>query len=396
MQLIEACLESGAEVRAVSPCQLNTYSEALEKLGVPVAQIRPNDSRFDAFLQEYQPEVVIFDRFMIEEQFSWRVREVCPDALRVLDTCDLHSLRRARQRGAESGEGSFVSPLHSELVTDDSVREIASIHRSDLSLVISEAELSYLTDRAGIQPERLHYCPLYYREVPPSPAFDSRRNFVSIGNFNHPPNSDSFRWLHSCLWNPIRNEILRRTSTPCELHIYGAYPSESFLSLDNSTSGFRVMGRAKDLVNTLGHYRVNLAPLRFGAGLKGKILDGWASGTPCVSTSIGAEGIGDGTTFGGRVTDDPTLFVESAVELYLDAARWENAHLTGIAIINRRFTRSVHAPAFIESLKIAVQLRDKRRQTNLVGAMLWHHLNRSTEYMSRWIEAKNKLLARSQ
>ena len=123
MRLLEACQGAGYEVRFVSPCQENLHQQALEHQGIRTARLAPNDSAFDSFISEYRPEIVCFDRFMIEEQFSWRVRECLPEALRVLDTIDLHSLRRERQRTVTSGDSSPSTSL-----SDDTLRELAAIY----------------------------------------------------------------------------------------------------------------------------------------------------------------------------------------------------------------------------------------------------------------------------
>ena len=87
--------------------------------------------------------MVIFDRFMIEEQFGWRVEKTCPQALRVLDTSDLHCLREARQTQLKQGG---VLDLYNEIA----LREIAAIHRSDLTLMISEYEIELMREQFAI------------------------------------------------------------------------------------------------------------------------------------------------------------------------------------------------------------------------------------------------------
>lgn len=86
MRLLEACQDAEYEVQFVSPCQENPHQQALESRGIRTARLLPNDNAFDSYISEYKPDVVCFDRFMIEEQFSWRVREHTPEALRILRT----------------------------------------------------------------------------------------------------------------------------------------------------------------------------------------------------------------------------------------------------------------------------------------------------------------------
>jgi glycosyltransferase involved in cell wall biosynthesis len=328
----------------------------------------------------------------MEEQFGWRVRAHRPEAARVLDTIDLHFLRRARQRRVEEGAPPRgMGDLG--LVTDDSVRELASIHRSDLSLVTSEAELALLRDRFGVAAEALELSRLFCDEPEPGLPFRERRDFVVIGNYRHAPNLDAFRLLHGGLWKRIRELASARGEIP-ELHVYGAYPTKELMELDDAASGFRVKGWARDpggARQTLGRYRVNLAPLRFGAGIKGKIVDGWEAGTPCVSTPVGAEGMTGGMHFGGEVAElEGGAFAEAATALYTDPARWEQARDQGAAILRRFYCARAGARAWVERLERLVAERDAVRERNFTGAMLWHHQHRSTEYFSRWIEEKNR------
>src|SRR5699024_7195355 len=117
-----------------------------------------------------------FDRFITEEQFGWRVAEQCPQTLRILDTEDLHCLRRARKK-AINEERSFAPE---DLLNEETAkREIASIFRCDLSLVISEYELKLLQDLFKIDKTLLHYLPFMLDPIGKDtvrswPAFDER------------------------------------------------------------------------------------------------------------------------------------------------------------------------------------------------------------------------------
>jgi len=389
MQLITTCLQAGHEVTFCSASQDSVHRDRLVEAGIHTERFQPNDPAIDLYLKEYQPELVFFDRFMIEEQFAWRVRAQCPSALRILDTCDLHSLRRARQRKVEEGQSALVL-ADMELQSDDAMREISAIYRSDLSLIISDAEMALLQDRYHVPSELLEYCPLFYPTPVEVPGFDRRRNFVTIGNFNHAPNLDSYRILQGEIWPRIQDKLFSFGEPNSELHIYGAYPTAEFLRLDNPKSGFRVKGWAQNARATLSQYRVNLAPLRFGAGLKGKVADGWSVGTPCIATSIAAEGMCWNGEFGGMVEDSWAPFADKAVALYSERATWERAQLIGMKIITEKFGEKLNAERFIAAIEGLVLTGAERRNRNFVGAMLWHNLHRSTEYFSRWIAAKNQ------
>lgn len=391
MQLIEALQGAGYEVEVCSPCKANIYQEKLESLGIRTAAYKPNDSSFDKYIKELDPSIVFFDRFMAEEQFGWRVREQVPNALRVLDTVDLHSLRRARHKKiADFASQNDFSISEVDLASNDAIREISSIFRSDLSLIISDAELGLLKSYYKVSAELLELNRFHYSVNSKPNTFEERKNFVAIGNFNHEPNADSYRMLHNYLWNPIRDKLSELGFGDVELHIYGAYPTKEFSELDNPKTGFRVKGWAKEAKETLSFYRVNLAPLRFGAGIKGKVSDGWSVGTPCVGTQVAAEGMCEGFSFGGVIAENKEDFIENAVKLYCQSELWNVAKDRGLEIISSLYSQEKSTQAFLSAIRKALVEREERRHNNFVGLMLWHHQHRSTEFFSRWIEAKNQ------
>lgn len=387
MNLIRLFQGEGWKVSFASPAATGEFSSDLEHLEIEHYRIQVNSSEFDSFVRDLQPSIVLFDRFMMEEQFGWRVAEQCPDALRVLDTEDLHCLRRTRQKAADKGRIFQASALLEEEV---SKREIASIYRCDLSLIISEYEMSLLEDLFEVDSELLCYLPFMESPVDEvtsenRPGFDARRNFITIGNFNHQPNLDSVKYLKQEIWPHIHRQL-----PGAEMHVYGAYPSQQVNQMHKPSSNFHIKGRVEDAEGVIAKARVMLAPLRFGAGLKGKLLEAMRCGTPNVTTDIGAEGMMDGVSWSGFIANSPEEFAERAVTLYTDRREWDKAVETGYAIINEKFADPFHRDNFISRLNdLQKNLADHRKQ-NFTGSMLMHHTMASSRYMSRWIEEKNK------
>jgi glycosyltransferase involved in cell wall biosynthesis len=133
-----------------------------------------------------------------------------------------------------------------------------------------------------------------------------------------------------------------------------------------------------------------VAPLRYGAGLKGKLFDALRFGTPSVTTSVGLEGICEAKFWNGVVCDLPEKFVEAAVTLYSDEKLWNEAQAKGKHILLTRFSEEVFLPEFAKRIQtLHANLRFHRRN-NVTGSLLWHHSAQSTKYLSKWIEAKNK------
>ena len=140
MQLIETFQSNNYTITFASACAKTNNAFNLESIGVSQKSIALNSGTFDDFIKELNPNIVLFDRFMTEEQFGWRVSEHTPNALRILDTEDLHGLRKGRQQAFKENTPFDKTYLFS----DTTKREIASIYRSDLSLIISEAEMEIL------------------------------------------------------------------------------------------------------------------------------------------------------------------------------------------------------------------------------------------------------------
>ncbi|TVQ04148.1 MAG: glycosyltransferase [Balneolaceae bacterium] len=388
IQLIRVFIEEGWKVTFATAAGESVYAADLESMGVKTATIKINCSSFDSLIKKSNPDVVLFDRFMTEEQFGWRVAEQCPDALRILDTEDLHCLRHARQRAWNAGI-EFVPPMLFEEET--ARREIASIYRCDLSLMISEAEINILKNLFMIPANLIHYLPYLYdplstEQIQTLPGFEERNGFVSIGNFLHEPNRNAVLWLKDEIWPKIRQLL-----PDAELHIYGAYPSNKEFELHKPEDGFLIKGRAENAYDVLKKARVLLAPLRFGAGLKGKLVEAMRCGLPTVTTVIGTEGISEPTDWPGKVENDAELMAKSAVRLHRDQSLWVHSRDCGFRIINERFHSSNFRNGFVEQLYRLKSTLPLHRRENFTGAMLMHHTVASTKYMAKWIEVKNKL-----
>ena len=161
MQLINAFKNNGYQLTFASPCSKTDNAVNLEFHDVNQVEIELNNSSFDEFIKGLKPTIVLFDRFTMEEQFGWRVAEHCPNAMRILDTEDLHGLRKGRQQ-AFKDDKPFDNTY---LFNDFSKREIASIYRSDLSLIISEAEIEILQNQFKVDKQLLCYLPFMIDEV---------------------------------------------------------------------------------------------------------------------------------------------------------------------------------------------------------------------------------------
>lgn len=388
MQLISLFQKQGFKVTFASPALDSDFMVDLREFDVQKESIELNSSSFDDFIKELNPSVVLFDRFMIEEQFGWRVAENCPDALRILDTEDLHCLRLARQKAFKEKREFQISDL---LVEEIAKREIASILRCDLSLMISEYEIELLTTTFKIDNALLYYLPLLLEsnaipDLDKLLSFEERKDFVFIGNFYHEPNWNAVQYLKEMIWPLIKKQLPEAV-----LNVYGAYPSQKVLQLNNIKEGFLIHGRAGNAQEVVQKAAVVIATLRFGAGIKGKLLEAMQCGTPSVTTSIGAESMQGNLQWNGFVEDDPEVFAEKAVELYQDKEIWLQAQKNGVEIMNQRYLRKLFEDDFAKQIAFLISNIKQHRMNNFMGELLQHHTLKSTKYMSKWIEEKNKI-----
>ena len=385
LQLIEMFTSHGYGITFASSASSSEKSFNLNSIGVATQQIVINDSSFGDFVRQLNPTLVLFDRFVTEEQFAWRVTQSCPKALKILDTEDLHFLRKARQQALKDA----TDVKDANLFTETAKREIASILRCDLSLIISEFEMKLLADTFAVSKEILYYLPFMVTKLPDSsnfPEFEQRNNFMTIGNLLHGPNVDSVLYLKKEIWPLIKKQLPQ-----AQLYIYGNYAPQHILELHNQKQGFYIMGWADSVAHVMQKARVCLAPLRFGAGLKGKLLDAMLYGTPGVTTSIGAEGMYGDLLTPGVIADTPETFAEFSVAIYSDKIKWQQNAQRGVEIIKARYNGKAIAKDFmtrLDALKINLKLH---RQSHFVGQILQHHSLQASKYLSKWIEEKNKV-----
>jgi glycosyltransferase involved in cell wall biosynthesis len=388
LQLIECMQQAGYQVEYASPAAPSEHAIDYQQYGISTAKIELNSASFDDYLTALNPQVVMFDRFMMEEQFGWRVEKHCPQALRILDSEDLHCLRFARQALAKNNHNVIKDVAPTDLFSEHAKREIAAIYRCDLTLTISQYEMKILQTVFNVPSHILLYVPFMLKHISVNTQlnFNERQHFVSIGNFRHEPNWDAVLQLKQHIWPLIRKQLPK-----AQLHIFGAYPPKKATQLHNEKQGFFVKGWCENAFDELSQARVLLAPLRFGAGLKGKLLDAAQCGLPAVTTSIGAEGLyesGGHTT--ALVSDDFEIFAQHAINLYNNEDVWSGLQNNAHEFLEKGFAWSIFSTHLIKRITDIENNLDTHRLNNFTGSMLRHHSMKSTQYMAQWIEAKNK------
>ncbi|WP_026976606.1 glycosyltransferase [Flavobacterium tegetincola] len=387
LQLIALFQSWGYQVTFASTAAENALNFDLSTIGIEKVTIKLNAESFDDFVKICNPSIVLFDRFVTEEQFGWRITENCPEALKVLDSEDLHCLRYTRAANFKKGVSFEIENLYEEEWTK---REIASILRCDLTLIIAEYEMEVLKKYFKIDQNVLLYLPILFDQVDlkmedSNLSFQERSDFVFIGNFWHEPNWDAVVYLKKTIWPLIRKQL-----PTAIIRIYGAYPSQKVFDFTNKKEGFYVEGRADSALEVISKAKVLIAPLRFGAGIKGKLLESMQFGTPSVTTSIGAESINGNLPWNGFIADDAIEFALKSISLHQYEKLWLESQKQGYCILNERFKKGHFVALFHEKLHSMLNNLASHRRKNFYGALLSHHSMNSTKFMSKWIEEKNK------
>jgi glycosyltransferase involved in cell wall biosynthesis len=392
LQWVRYFKRAGYEVILSSPSKLRSESD----FGVQCIPLEMNRSSVSEVLVKLNPQVVMFDRFILEEQFGHLVYQHCPNALVLLETQDLHFVRRARAGFIDSFLTLDSLPPYF-YHTDTALRETAAIERVDYSYLVSAFEEKLLAEEFSLGLDKVQWVPFSY-EVPIFESayqnlFNERKNFCWIGNFRHAPNVDGLRWFLKSVWPNIRKAI-----PDTSLNLYGAYPSAEVMGWSNAATGVISHGPAKQLKDVFLKARVNLAPLRFGAGVKGKILEGFRFGVPCVTTKVGSEGLLPNPesasyptreySFPGLQANDPDLFAKACIELYQNEALWTEKRLAMLRLLEDVYDETTLYPGVMNQIE---SLREQKRSGKLPSwnsKILRHELMNSHKYFSKWIEEK--------
>ncbi|MBD8881301.1 glycosyltransferase [Rhodanobacter sp. 7MK24] len=251
------------------------------------------------------------------------VRRLAPRAMVLFDTVDLHFLRE--QRAAEHA-GSTALARQAEVSRQ---RELALIRACDASLVVSPVELDML--RAEVPEARVELLSNVHEVHGRTTGFAERSGLVFVGGFGHPPNEDAVRWLTSEIYPRIR-----ASQPDIALHLVGDIPED--MRPQFAGAGVHIHGRVDDLDPWMAGCRIALAPLRYGAGVKGKVNMAMSHGLPVVATSMAAEGMYavNGETI--LLGDDAGSFAAAVLRLYEDETLWNRLSNAGLLNVQQYFS----------------------------------------------------------
>jgi len=289
-------------------------------------------------------DVIMLSRHYIAARHIDTVRKAAPDALVVFDTVDLHFLREERLAEIEGGR---LAALSARSKRDE---EIALIAKADVTLVVSDVEQAVLKELAPAS--RVMLLSTIHEPVAQVAPWERRRGIVFVGGFEHPPNVDAMRWYAQTIV-----PHLRRLLPGVPTYVIGSRVPASIEALANDA--IDVLGYVADIAPYLDGCRVSISPLRYGAGVKGKINTAMSHGLPVVATTASIEGMHlvDGVDV--LVADAPEDFAAAIARLHEDRALWQRLSAAGCENIARHFSRDVARDALSALLALSKRTADR-------------------------------------
>lgn len=303
---------------------IDGYTRALQELGVealyspyaadPVRLFRERGREFD---------LIVLSRHYVASSYVGLARLYAPQARLAFDTVDLHYLRE--QRAAEL-EGKAELARHAAVTR---AQELKLIRECDVTLVVSPVEQDLLSrDAPGARVEVVSNVHDVYgcRR-----AFAARRDLVFVGGFQHPPNTDAVTWFVAEVLPLALKEL-----PDLRFHVIGSKVPDAIRAL--AGEHVLVHGFVEDIAPYMDDCRISVAPLRYGAGVKGKVNMAMSYGLPVVATPIAVEGMHVAAGSDVLVAGDAAAFAAAVVRLYRDEALWNTLSANGLANVERHFS----------------------------------------------------------
>ena len=299
------------------------YTEALFRIGIEVLF-----SPYHASVQKHLVEsgkrydAVLLFRPLVAERHLGDVEKNCPGAKILYHASDLHFLRKRREAELE---GSDRKLRESEQLKE---QELDYFRRADATIVHSTLEQEVLSREPHI--ENVHVFPWAIDIPGTEKGFEERKDICFIGGYQHPPNVDAVIYFVDEIFPLLRNQL-----PDLKFHAIGSNPPDEIKQL--ASEYVIVSGYVEDLHSLMGKIRVAVAPIRYGAGIKGKVGTTLAAGLPCVATTVAAEGmeLDDGSNI--LIADTEQEFSEAVLRLYTDEALWKEVSQNGIQFAQQQF-----------------------------------------------------------
>ena len=303
---------------------VHPYADALQAAGIEVLYgpfVRSIKSHLREHGREY--DLVVVSRADVGEKHIDNVRRFAPQATILYDTVDLHFLREQREAKVKR------DPVLARKAEKRREQELRIAKRTDRTLVVSPAEKEILENHC---PQlNVHVIPNIHQISPSGKPFYQRKDILFLGGFNHPPNADAVNYFVDEIFPVVREKI-----AGVKLYVVGNSPPSSIRDL--AGDDIFVTGYVPDVSNYLNSAKVSIAPLRYGAGVKGKVTLSMSYGLPVVATSVGVEGTELINGVSALIADRPQEFADAIERLYLDENMWKTLSENSRCLVAKHFS----------------------------------------------------------
>jgi O-antigen biosynthesis protein len=325
------------------------YTTALQRIGVEVIYA-PYCTSVEQHLREHgaRYDLALLFRPVVVERHIKTVRKYCERAKVLYHTVDLHYLRMEREAELLSDEDKRKAAREMK------EREFATIRAADVSIVHSTAELELLQPQ--LPDASICVFPLIMDVSGTEKTFAERSDIIFVGGYQHAPNVDAVQYFVNDIMPPLRKLL-----PGVRLHVVGSAPPPAVHAL--AAEDVIIAGFVEHLNPMLDKMRVSVAPLRYGAGIKGKIGTAMAAGLPVVATSLAAEGMSLVVGEHVLVADDAASFAASIARLYQDQELWNKLSRAGILFADQAWGAEAAwniMACILQEVGFSAQ-RDKRR-----------------------------------
>ncbi len=302
------------------------YTAQLQQMGIEVIH-SPYYSSVSDYLNQfgYKFDVVLLSRLFVMAKNISAVRKNCPKAKVLYDTVDLHFLREMR-------EAELANDAKARKAAEETrEHELSLMELADATIVVSPYEEGLLqADKPNL---KLHTVSNIHEVHGTETGYKERADILFIGGFEHPPNADAVKWFVQEIFPIVQAKL-----ADVKFHIIGSKPDKSVKALAEQNTSVIVHGFVEDVSDYFHNIRLTVAPLRYGAGVKGKVNQSLAYGVPCVATPIAAEGMDLNHNVDIYIAESPEAIAEGVIAVYSDQSQWELLSQGGLENIERVFS----------------------------------------------------------
>ncbi len=341
VNLIQILLDLGYRVHYANAYEnledQGASTRRLQQMGVETL-LAPHYASVDVYLaaNEIVFDHVVLSRYLIAQNHIDSVKNHCPGASVIFNTVDLHGLRELREAELLGDPKLIEQARYTEHC------ELQVISAADVSIVLSEVERKHLADLGH---DQVAVLPLIRVPNGRGPTrFEERSGVVFIGGFAHPPNRDALDWLLFDIWPAVRRRCRDTGAPPITLKIIGGGLPDRIWN--EAAPDVVIFGHLDNIEVVFGESRLSVAPLRYGAGLKGKVATSMDYGLPVIGTDVAFEGMPRSeVSFSDLVVEAGSTeeFAQRIVELHRDPVRWEALSAAGVNYVRQQYSVAVLA-----------------------------------------------------